>query len=203
MSAISTESIKKLRELTNVGMMDCKRALEENGGDFEKAVAYLRKKGAATAEKRAGKVANQGLVESYIHFGGRIGAMVELNCETDFVAKTADFKSLVHDLAMQIAAMNPKYVTRDQIDKALIDRELDVYKSQALNDGKDAETAQQLAEAKIEKWIQELVLFEQSCIKDSGKTIKDLMDEMTAKVGEKVVIRRYIRYELGEEPPKG
>jgi elongation factor Ts len=199
MTAISTEQIKQLRDKTGAGMMDCKRALEETGGDMEKAVEYLRKKGAATAAKRADKVANQGVVESYIHAGGRIGAMVELNCETDFVAKTPEFKQLAHDIAMQIAAMNPQYISREEIDKSVIEKEIEIYKSQAMNEGKPAQIAEKIAQGRLEKYFQEVCLLEQSFIKDSGKTIKDLLDEQTSKVGEKIVIRRMMRFQLGEE----
>ena len=179
--------------------MDCKRALEETGGDIEKAIEHLRKKGAATAAKRADKAANQGVVESYIHAGGRIGAMVELNCETDFVAKTPDFKQLAHDIAMQIAAMNPQYIGREDIEKSVIDKEIDIYTTQAVNEGKPANIAEKIAQGRLDKFYQEVCLMEQSFIKDSGKTIKDLLDEATGKVGEKVVIRRYKRFQLGED----
>lgn len=199
MTAISTELIKQLREKTGAGMMDCKRALEETGGDMEKAIEYLRKKGAATAAKRADKAANQGVVEAYIHAGGRIGAMVELNCETDFVAKTPEFKQLAHDIAMQIAAMNPQYISRDQVDRTVIEKEIEIYKSQAVNEGKPAQIAEKIAQGRLEKYFQEVCLMEQSFIKDSGKTIKDLLDEQTGKVGEKIVIRRMKRFQLGEE----
>ncbi len=198
MAGISAETVKQLREKTGAGMMDCKRALEESKGDFEQAIEYLRKKGAATAAKRADKETNQGVVEAYIHAGGRIGAMVELNCETDFVAKTPEFKQLAHDIAMQIAAMSPRYISRDQVDKGVVDKELEIYKSQAANEGKPANIADKVAQGRLEKFYQETVLMEQSFIKDSGKTIKDLIDEQTAKVGEKVSIRRFLRYHLGE-----
>lgn len=197
--AVSTELIKELREKTGAGMMDCKRALEESGGDMQKAIEVLRKKGAATAAKRADKETNQGVVEAYIHAGGRIGSMVELNCETDFVAKTPDFKALAHDIAMQIAAMTPRYITREQVEKKVIDKELEIYMTQAQNEGKKAEIAEKIAQGRLDKFYQEICLMEQSFIKDSGKTIKDLLDEATAKVGERISIRRFIRYHLGEE----
>ncbi|MEX1139488.1 MAG: translation elongation factor Ts [Bacteroidota bacterium] len=197
--AVSTELIKELREKTGAGMMDCKRALEESGGDMQKAIEVLRKKGAATAAKRADKETNQGVVEAYIHAGGRIGAMVELNCETDFVAKTADFKSLAHDIAMQIAAMTPRYILREQVEQSVIEKELEIYKVQAQNEGKKVEIAEKIAQGRLDKFYQEICLMEQSFIKDSGKTIKDLLDEATAKVGERISIRRFIRYHLGEE----
>ena len=198
MTAISSELVKQLRDKTGAGMMDCKKALEETGGVMEAAVEFLRKKGAATAAKRADRETNQGVVEAYIHAGGRIGAMVELNCETDFVAKTPGFKSLAHDIAMQIAAMSPQVVARDQIDAPSVAKELEIYKSQAQNEGKPVNIAEKIAQGRLEKFFQEVVLMEQSFIKDSGKTIKDLIDEETAKVGEKISIRRFLRYHLGE-----
>lgn len=198
MAVISTEQIKKLREKTGAGMMDCKRALEETDGDMDKAIEYLRKKGAATAAKRSDRETNQGVVEAYIHTGGRIGSMVELNCETDFVAKTPDFRQLAHDIAMQIAAMSPLYVSRDQVDKPTLEKELEIYKSAAQNEGKPEHIAQKIAEGRLEKFFQEFCLLEQSFIKDSGKTIRDLLDEATAKIGEKVVVRRFQRFHLGE-----
>ncbi len=197
-AVISTEMVKQLRDKTGAGMMDCKRALQESGGDSEKAIEYLRKKGAATAAKRSDKETNQGVVEAYIHAGGRIGSMVELNCETDFVAKTPEFKQLAHDIAMQIAAMAPRFISRDQVTKEDVDKELEIYKAQAANEGKPAHIAEKIAQGRLEKFFQEVVLTEQSFIKDSGKTIKDLIDEQTAKVGEKISVRRFQRYHLGE-----
>ncbi len=190
--------VKQLREKTGAGMMDCKRALEETGGDSDKAIEYLRKKGAATAAKRAEREANQGVVEAYIHAGGRIGAMVELNCETDFVAKTPEFKQLAHDIAMQVAAMTPRFISREQVSKEAVEKELEIYKAQAVNEGKPAAIAEKVAQGRLEKFFQEFVLMEQSFIKDSGKTIKDLIDEQTGKVGEKIFVRRFQRYHLGE-----
>jgi elongation factor Ts len=199
MGAVTTEQVKELRELSGAGMMDCKRALEEANGDLQKAMEVLRKKGAATAAKRAGKEANQGVVEAYIHAGGRIGAMVELNCETDFVAKTPDFKALAHDIAMQIAAMSPRYISREQVEQPVVDKELEIYKTQAKNEGKPVQVAEKIAQGRLEKFYEEVCLLEQSFIKDSGKTIKDLLDEATAKVGERISIRRFMRYHLGED----
>jgi len=199
MAAITTQLIKELREKTGAGMMDCKQALEETGGDMEKAVDVLRKKGAAVAAKRADKETNQGVVEAYVHAGGRIGAMVELNCETDFVAKTPDFKSLAHDIAMQIAAMSPRYIAREHIEKSVIEKELEIFKTQAQNNGKPAQIAEKVAQGRLDKFYEEVCLMEQSFIKDSGKTIKDLLDEATAKVGERISIRRFMRYHLGED----
>lgn len=198
MSQITSDIVKKLRDMTGAGMMDCKRALEESKGDMDAAVEYLRKKGAATAAKRADKEANQGVIEAYIHAGGRIGTMVELNCETDFVAKTPGFKALAHDIAMQIAAMNPRYVSRDQVSKATIDKELEIYAEQAKNEGKPEHVAAKVAQGRLEKFYQESCLLEQSFIKDSGKTIKDIIQDEVSRVGEKIEVRRFLRYHLGE-----
>ena len=198
MAVISSDVVKKLRDKTGAGMMDCKNALTETKGDMELAIDYLRKKGAAVAAKRADRETNQGVVEAYIHAGGRIGAMVELNCETDFVAKTAGFKQLAHDIAMQVAAMTPLYVSREQIPQAVIEKELEIYKIQAQNEGKPAQIAEKISQGRLEKFYQETVLIEQSFIKDSGKTIKDIIDEETAKVGEKITVRRFLRFHLGE-----
>jgi elongation factor Ts len=198
MAEISSEVVKKLRDKTGAGMMDCKRALAETNGDIELAIEYLRKKGAAVAAKRADKETNQGVVESYIHAGGRIGTMVELNCETDFVAKTPGFRKLAHDIAMQIAAMTPLYILRENIPQTVIAKELEIYKTQAENEGKPANVAEKISQGRLDKFYQETVLMEQSFIKDSGKTIKDIIDEEIAKVGEKISIRRFIRYHLGE-----
>jgi len=198
MAVISSDVVKKLRDKTGAGMMDCKIALTESKGDMELAIEYLRKKGAAVAAKRADRETNQGVVEAYIHAGGRIGALVELNCETDFVAKTPGFKQLAHDIAMQVAAMTPQYVSREQIPQTVIDKELEIYKEQAQNEGKPAQFAEKISQGRLEKFYQETVLIEQSFIKDSGKTIKDIIDEETAKVGEKITVRRFLRYHLGE-----
>jgi len=196
---ISSELVKTLRDRTGAGMMDCKNALAESKGDMDKAIDYLRKKGAATAEKRAGRAANQGVIEAYIHAGGRIGAMVELNCETDFVAKTDDFKFLAREITMQIAAMNPLYITREDVTKETIEHEMEIYRQQAHNEKKPEQVVERIAEGKLEKYYQEYCLLEQTYIKDSGKTIKDLILDITAKTGEKITIRRFKRYHLGEQ----
>ena len=195
---ISADTVKLLREKTGAGMMDCKKALAETGGNIDKAIDFLRKKGAATAEKRADRATNQGVVESYIHAGGRIGALVELNCETDFVAKTDDFKALARDIAMQIAAMSPLYVTREAVPEDVIKRELEIYRTMALNEKKPEAIVDKIAQGRLEKFFQETCLIEQTFIKDSGKTIKDLILEITAKTGEKISVRRYQRFHLGE-----
>jgi len=195
---ISSEQVKVLRDKTGAGMMDCKKALAETSGDLDKAIDFLRKKGAATAEKRADRATNQGIVEAYIHAGGRIGSMVEVNCETDFVAKTDDFKSLAREIAMQIAAMNPSYILREDVTKETIEHELEIYRTQAKNEKKPEQIVQRIAEGKLEKYYQEFCLIEQTYIKDSGKTVKDLILEMMAKTGEKITIRRFKRFHLGE-----
>jgi elongation factor Ts len=199
MAAISAELVKTLRERTGAGMMDCKKALEESNCDMEKAIEILRKKGAALAAKRADKATNQGVVEAYIHAGGRIGTLVELNCETDFVAKTPEFRTLAHDIAMQVAAMSPIVVSRDQIESSLIEHEKDIYRTQAMNEGKPAQVIERITDGKLEKFYQENCLLEQSFIKDSSKTIKDLLNEATGKTGENITIRRFHRFHLGEK----
>jgi len=198
MAVITSDIVKSLREKTGAGMMDCKRALEESNGDMEKATDYLRKKGQAVAAKRSEREANQGVVEAYIHAGGRIGAMVELNCETDFVAKTPEFKQLAHDIAMQIAAMSPIFVSKEDVDEVTLNKEIEIYKAQAVNEGKKPEIAEKIAQGRLDKYYQEVCLLEQSFIKDSGKTIKDLLSDATGKVGEKIGVRRFHRYQLGE-----
>jgi elongation factor Ts len=195
---ISAEIVKKLRDKTGAPMMDCKRALQETDGNEEKAIDYLRKKGAAVAEKRASRVANQGVIESYIHAGSRIGVLIELNCETDFVAKTDSFKNLAHDLAMQIAAMNPRVIKREDLDKSVIEKEIEVYKTQAKNEGKPDKILDKIAEGKLEKFFQEVCLIEQTFIKDSNKTIKDLLTDEIGRIGENISIGRFVRYQIGE-----
>jgi len=196
--AITAEAVKALREKTGAGMMDCKKALQESDGDFDKAIDYLRKKGASIAQKRSDKAANQGVVESYIHTGGRVGTLIEVNCETDFVAKNDDFKRLAKDLAMQVAAMNPRYVSREDVDKSDIEREVEIYKTQAKNEGKPDNIAEKIAQGRLEKYYQEVCLLEQSFIKDSTMTVHDLLNEMTAKIGENIKVSRFQIFHLGE-----
>jgi elongation factor Ts len=195
---ISSDQVKLLRDRTGAGMMDCKKALKEAGGDIEKAIDVLRKKGAASAEKRADRATNQGVVEAYIHAGGRIGSIVEVNCETDFVAKTDDFRGLARDIAMQIAAMNPLYVQREDVPQDVVDREMEIYRTQGRNEKKPDNIVERVATGKLEKYYQDMCLVEQTFIKDSGKTIRDLVLEISAKTGEKVTIRRFTRFHLGE-----
>jgi len=197
--AIKAEDVKILRDKTGAGMMDCRKALEESGGNIEKAVEVLRKKGAASAEKRVGRATNQGVVESYIHTGGRLGTMVELNCETDFVAKTEDFKLLARELAMQVAAMNPRFISRDQVDKETIDKEIEIYRASAKAEGKPDNIADKIAQGKLDKFYQDICLLEQSYVKDPGKSIKDVITEIIAKTGENISVKRFIRFHLGED----
>ncbi|MDN5346675.1 MAG: elongation factor Ts [Clostridia bacterium] len=195
---ISAETVKELRSRTGAGMMDCKRALEETGGDMEKAIEYLRKKGLAAAAKRAGRTASEGLVEAYIHGGGRIGVLIEVNCETDFVAKTEDFRDLVHNLAMQVAAARPQYISREDVPEEVIAKEKEILRAQALNEGKPEKVVERIVEGRLEKFFQENCLLEQPFIKDMDCTVKDLINEKIAKLGENIVVRRFCRYEVGE-----
>ena len=200
MATINSALVKQLRDKTGAGMMDCKKALEETSGDMDAAIEVLRKKGAATAAKRADKETNQGVVEAYIHAGGRIGAMVELNCETDFVAKTPGFKSLAHDIAMQIAAMSPQYVVRDQVDVKSVEKESEIYKSQAKNEGKPANIAEKIAQGRLEKFFMERCLADQLFIRDpEGKQkVRDLLKAAEKTLGEPVSVAGFARFRLGE-----
>lgn len=195
---ITADQVKELRERTGAGMMDCKKALTETAGNMEKAVDFLREKGLAAAAKKAGRVAAEGLVESYIHGGGRIGVLVEINCETDFVAKTEGFKALAKDIAMQIAAANPSYVSRDEVPAAIVEHEREVLRAQALNEGKPAHIVEKMIDGRVEKYYKEVCLLEQAFIKDPDKTITQLITENIAKIGENIAIRRFIRFQLGE-----
>jgi elongation factor Ts len=196
---ISAKEVAALRARTGAGMMDCKKALEETGGDMEKAVDFLRKKGAARADKRAGRTAAQGLVTSYIHFNGKVGVLLELNCETDFVANTADFQELARDVAMHIASANPIAVSPDQVPAAVIEREKAIYVEQARESGKPAAVQEKMAEGKLKKFFEERVLLEQPFVKDDKQSVGDLVKAVSGKVGEKVVVRRFARFELGAD----
>ncbi len=195
--AISAGLVKELRERTGAGMLDCKKALEETNGDIEKAIDLLREKGLSKAAKKAGRIASEGIVEAYIH-GGRIGVLIEVNTETDFVAKNEEFKTFVKDMAMQVAASNPKYVSVDEVPQDEIEREREVLKHQALNEGKPEHIAEKMVEGRIEKYYKEVCLLEQPFIKDSDIVIKDLLAEKIAKIGENIKIRRFVRYQVGE-----
>ncbi len=195
--AISAGLVKELRERTGAGMLDCKKALEETNGDIEKAIDLLREKGLSKAAKKAGRIASEGIVEAYIH-GGRIGVLIEVNTETDFVAKNEEFKTFVKDMAMQVAASNPKYVSIDEVPQDEIEREREVLKHQAINEGKPEHIAEKMVEGRIEKYYKEVCLLEQPFIKDSDIVIKDLLAEKIAKIGENIKIRRFVRYQVGE-----
>lgn len=195
---VSVAEIAQLRAKTGAGMMDCKNALEEATGDVDKAIDILRKKGIAKAAKRADKVTAEGLVYSYIHGEGRIGVLLELNCETDFVAKTDQFKNLANDIAMHIAAANPRYLSREDVDIEEIKKEKDVYRVQLKNEGKPEEMIEKILEGKMSKYYAEICLLEQAFIKDEDKTITQLLTEKTGEIGEKVSLRRFVRFELGE-----
>jgi len=195
---ITAEMVKELRERTGSGIVDCKKALIESNGDMEKAIEYIRQKGLATAAKKSGRIAAEGIVDAYIHGGGRIGVLVEVNIETDFAAKNEEFRSFVKDIAMQIAASNPQYVKREDIPQEVIDREKEILMAQAMNEGKPANIAEKMVAGRIEKFFKEVCLLEQPFIKDPDKTVKDILNEKIAKIGENISIRRFVRYEMGE-----
>ncbi|TEB06729.1 Elongation factor Ts [Pelotomaculum schinkii] len=196
--SVPASFVKELRERTGAGMMDCKKALAESGGDIDKAADYLREKGLAAAAKKAGRIAAEGLVESYIHGGGRIGVLVEVNCETDFVAKTDEFKALVKDIAMQIAAAKPEFVKREEVPAEALEHEKAILRAQALNEGKPANIVEKMVEGRVEKYFKEVCLLEQPFIKEPDMSIKQLLTEKISKIGENISIRRFTRYELGE-----
>lgn len=198
MANITAGLVKELRERTGSGMMDCKKALTKCDGDIEKAIDFLREKGLAAAAKKAGRVTAEGLVESYIHAGGRIGVLVEVNCETDFVAKTDGFKQLVKDVAMHIAAANPTYLNRDEVPADIIEHEKSVLSEQARNEGKPEKIIEKMVSGRIEKFYKEICLMDQEFVKDSDKTISGLITESIAKIGENISIRRFARFQLGE-----
>ncbi len=195
---VSIELIKELRERTGAGVLDIKKALEKTGGDVEKAVEELRKMGAAKAAKKLDRTAKEGLVYAYIHPGNRVGVLVEVNCETDFVARTEDFQKFVHEVALQIAAMRPIAVRREDIPAEVIEKEKEITREQFKNSGKPEHVIEKIVEGKLETFFKEKVLLEQDYIRDPSKTIKDLLMELIAKLGENVVIRRFCRFELGE-----
>jgi len=196
--AISTSLIKELREKTGVGIMDCKAALKECDGDISRAIDFLRKKGIATAKKRGGRATSQGQVQSYIHAGGKIGVLVEVNCETDFTGKTEDFTSFVRDIAIQIAATNPVAVDRERIPADLLEKEKDIYATQARESGKPEKIIDKIVEGKLGKFFSETCLLEQPFVKNPDITVQDLLNEMMAKTGENILIRRFARFQLGE-----
>jgi elongation factor Ts len=195
---VNATMIKDLRERTGAGMSDCKKALVEVSGDMEKAIDYLRAKGLAKAAKKAGREATEGLVTSYIHGSGRIGVLVEINCETDFVARNEDFIAFTKDVAMQIAAMNPLFVKKDEVSADLVAREREVLMTKAKETGKPEPVIQKMVEGQISKWMKEICLLDQSFVKDNDKTIEQIQQELIARIGENIKIRRFVRFELGE-----
>ena len=199
MSNITAAMVKELREKSGAGMMDCKAALSECDGDLEKAVDYLRKKGIATAAKRAGRATSEGTVQSYIHMGGKIGVMVEINCETDFVAKTDDFKDFAKNIAMHVAATNPVSIVPEDVPQDIIDREREIYKAQVLEMGKPENMVDKIAEGKLNKFFKESCLMNQQYVKEPDKTIADYLNEVIAKTGEKITIKRFARFQIGAE----
>lgn len=199
---ITAQMVKELRGITGAGMMDCKKALVETGGDKEKAIALLREKGLSKAAKRAGRVASQGAIDSYIHLGGKVGVMVEVNCETDFVARNEDFKSFVRDICLQVAAANPPYLSREQVPADVVEEEKEILRKQVIHEGKPEKVIDKIVSGRLEKYFEENCLLEQLFIKDQKITISELLTEKIAQIGENIVIRRFVRFELGEDLEK-
>lgn len=198
MAEISAALVKELRERTGAGMMDCKKALTECNGSMDKAIDFLREKGLAAAAKKEGRIAAEGMVESYIHGGGRIGVLVEVNCETDFVSRGDEFRQFAKDIAMQIAAAKPLFVNKEDVPAEVIEHEKQILRAQALNEGKPEKIVDKMVEGRVEKYYKEVCLMEQPFIKDPDIVIKDLLMQKIAKIGEKIAIRRFTRYEMGE-----
>lgn len=198
MSQVTAQMVKELREKTGAGMLDCKKALEETGGNVEKAIDWLREKGLAAAAKKAGRAATEGLVHAYIHGGGRVGVLLEVNCETDFVAKNEEFQAFVHEVALQIAAMRPRFVRREEVPAEELEREREILRAQARNEGKPDHIVEKMVEGRLNNFYKENCLLEQEYVKEKGKTIQDLLTELIAKLGENMSIRRFARFEVGE-----
>ncbi|MGQ9467821.1 MAG: translation elongation factor Ts [Anaerolineae bacterium] len=195
---ITTAMVKELREATGAGVLDCRKALETTGGDFDAAVAYLREKGLAEAAKKVDRNAREGLIEAYVHHGNRVGVILELNCETDFVARTEKFRALAHDLALHIAFASPRYLSRDRVPDEVVEEERRIYRTQALEEGKPENVVDRIVQGKLEKFYQSVCLLEQAFIKDEDRTVEQVLKEHTALLGENIVVRRFVRYELGE-----
>jgi elongation factor Ts len=198
MTAIDATMVKQLREKSGAGIMDCKQALTECEGDIEKAVEFLRKKGLATAQKRAGRATMEGVVQSYIHMGGKIGVLVEVNCETDFVAKTDDFTEFVKNIAMHIAATNPVAIVPEDVPLEVIEKEKEIYRAQALEMGKPEKMVDKIAEGKLNKFFKESCLMDQPYVRDPNMTVKDYLNDVIAKTGEKITVKRFARFQIGE-----
>ncbi|MGD2096163.1 MAG: translation elongation factor Ts [Desulfobacterales bacterium] len=198
MAKISADMVKELREKTGAGMMDCKNALTEVNGDIDKAVEFLRKKGLATAQKRAGRTLKEGIIQSYIHMTGKLGVLVEVNCETDFVAKNEDFREFAKNIAMHIAASNPLGITPEDVPEDLIEKEKEIYRAQALEMGKPENVIDKIVEGKLKKFYEESCLLNQPYVRDTNLSIADLLAELIAKIGENISIKRFVRYQIGE-----
>jgi len=196
--SISAADVKALRERTGAGMMDCKKALAESGGDPERAIAYLREKGLARAASKAGRVTKEGLILAYMHPGDKLGVLVEINCETDFVARTDEFRQLAKDIAMQVAAANPTAVRREEIDPTLVEAERQIYRQQAINEGKPEKILDKIVDGKLEKFYAESCLLEQAFVKDPDRAVGDLVQQTIARLGENIVLKRFVRFRLGE-----
>ncbi len=194
----TAKDVADLRAKTNAGMMDCKKALVESDGDFEKAIVWLREKGIAAAAKKQSRIASEGIVSAYIHMGGKIGVLVEINCETDFVAKTEAFQQIGHDIALQIAAASPKYVKIEEVPAEELEKEKEILRNQALNEGKPAQIIEKMVEGRVKKFYQDVCLMEQAFVKDPNMTVAQYINEKTLQIGEKISIRRFARYEMGE-----
>ncbi len=196
---VTARQVQELRQKTGAGMMDCKKALSESGGDFDKAIEYLRKKGLSASAKKASRVASEGLVQSYIHAGGKIGVLVEVNSETDFVARNTDFQVFVKDVAMHIAASTPKYVAREDVPAADVEKEKEILAAQVAEQGKKPpEVVQKIVDGRLGKYFQEICLLEQPFVKETSKTVGEILNDLVAKIGEKIVVRRFVRFQLGE-----
>ena len=195
---INAQTVKELREITGAGMMDCKRALQETEGDMEKAINYLREKGLAAAAKKAGRIAAEGIVDSYIHMGGKVGVLVEVNCETDFVAKTDEFKELVHDIALQIAASAPEYIRREDVRADHLENEKEILAAQARNECKPENIIERMVQGRVDKFYKEVCLMEQPFVKNPDISIEQLVTDKIAQIGEKIFVRRFARYKMGE-----
>ena len=198
MAVVAANLVKQLREKTGAGMLDCKKALEQAEGNLEKAIEFLREQGLSSAAKKAGRIAAEGVVESYIHAGGRIGVIVEVNCETDFVAKTDDFKLFVRDIAMHIAASKPEHLRREDIPQEVVEHETEIFRQQTLNEGKPEHIVDKIVTGKVDKYLRELCLLDQPFVKDPSITITQLVNQMISKIGENISVRRFVRYEMGE-----
>lgn len=196
---ITTAMVKELRQATGAGVLDCRQALEAHEGDLERAAAYLKEKGLAAVAEKSEREASEGMIEAYVHPGNRVAVMLELNCETDFVARTDDFKNLAHDLALHIAFAAPRYLTRENVAEEVIEKEKSSYRAQALEEGKPEHIVDRIIEGRLEKFYQDTCIIEQPFVKDEDKTIQDLINDAIAKLGENIVLRRFVRYEVGED----